>query len=96
MLAVGPLRNVCAEGQEACKGRSIPMEKLDRLVTERLAHRLLTPDRVGNLLAGLIERQAARDEDHATRPDGPEGEGDRRRVSSRTALRRDLKRDCGF
>jgi hypothetical protein len=37
------------------------MEKLDRLVTERLPHQLLTPDRVGNLLAGL------RDEDHATR-----------------------------
>jgi site-specific DNA recombinase len=51
----------------ACKGRSIPMEKLDRLVTERLADQLLTPERVGNLLAGLVERQASRDEDHGAR-----------------------------
>jgi site-specific DNA recombinase len=43
------------------------MEKLDKLVTERLADQLLTPERVGNLLAGLVERQASRDEDHATR-----------------------------
>jgi site-specific DNA recombinase len=58
----------CAQkGKTACAGRSIPMEKLDKLVTERLADQLLTPERVGNLLAGLVERQASRDEDHATR-----------------------------
>ncbi|MGB3540068.1 MAG: recombinase family protein [Mesorhizobium sp.] len=58
----------CAQqGKSACKGRSIPMEKLDRLVTERLADRLLTPERIGDLLAGLMQRQAAKDEDHATR-----------------------------
>lgn len=58
----------CAQhGKSACKGRSIPMEKLDRLVTERLADRLLTPERVSRLLAGLMERQAAKDEDHTAR-----------------------------
>lgn len=58
----------CAQqGKSACKGRSIPMEKLDRLVTERLADRLLTRERVADLLAGLMQRQAARDEDHANR-----------------------------
>jgi hypothetical protein len=58
----------CAQkGKAACEGRSIPMEKLDRLVTERLADQLLTPERVGNLLAGLLERQATRDEDHSSR-----------------------------
>jgi site-specific DNA recombinase len=58
----------CAQkGKAACPGRSIPMEKLDRLVTERLADSLLTPERVGNLLTGLMERQASRDEDHAAR-----------------------------
>jgi len=58
----------CAQkGRAACKGRSIPMEKLDRLVTERLADQLLTPERVGKLLVGLLERQSARDEDHAVR-----------------------------
>ena len=60
--------STCArQGKSACKGRSIPMDKLDRLVTERLADRLLTPERVGNLLAGLMERQAGKDEDHAAR-----------------------------
>ena len=45
--------STCArQGKSACKGRSIPMDKLDRLVTERLADRLLTPERVGDLLAG--------------------------------------------
>ncbi len=58
----------CAQqGKSACRGRSIPMEKLDRLVTERLADRLLTPERIGDLLAGLMQRQVAKDEDHATR-----------------------------
>ena len=58
----------CAQqGKAACKGRSVPMDKLDRLVTERLADQLLTPERVGNLLVGLMERQAAKDEDHTAR-----------------------------
>ncbi len=60
--------STCArQGKSACEGRSIPMDKLDRLVTDRLADRLLTPERVGDLLAGLMERQAAKNEDHATR-----------------------------
>lgn len=43
------------------------MDKLDRLITERLADRLLTPSASRTLLAGLMERQAARNEDHAAR-----------------------------
>ena len=39
------------------------MEKLDRLVTERL----LMPNRVRSLLEGLLQRQAAKEEDHAAR-----------------------------
>lgn len=58
----------CAQrGKSACKGRSIPMEKLDRLVCEKLADRLLTPERVTELIAGLLTRQALRNEDHAHR-----------------------------
>ena len=49
------------------QGSLIPMDKLDRLVSERLADRLLTPERVGKLLIGLMERQPARDDDHAGR-----------------------------
>jgi site-specific DNA recombinase len=43
------------------------MDKLDTLVTERLADQLFTPARVGKLLAGLLERQAAKDEDYSVR-----------------------------
>lgn len=58
----------CAQqGKAACKGRSIPMDKLDQLVTERLADRLLTPEHVGKLLIGLMERQTAKDEDYGSR-----------------------------
>jgi site-specific DNA recombinase len=58
----------CAQqGKTACKGRSIPMDKLDRLVTERIADQLLTPERVGKLLAGLLERQASKEEDYSNR-----------------------------
>ncbi|WP_249792848.1 hypothetical protein [Bradyrhizobium sp. BRP22] len=43
------------------------MDKLDSLVTERLADQLLTPERVAELLSGLMERRAARDEDYSSR-----------------------------
>lgn len=43
------------------------MEKLDRLVTERLADQLLTPERIGKILTGIIERQASKDEDYSGR-----------------------------
>lgn len=58
----------CAlKGKEACKGRSIPMDRLDRLVTERIVDQLLTAERVGRLLGDLMDRQAARDVDQASR-----------------------------
>ncbi|WP_246756907.1 zinc ribbon domain-containing protein [Bradyrhizobium neotropicale] len=58
----------CAQqGKAACKGRSVPMDKLDSLVTERLADQLLTPERVAELLSRLMERQAARDEGYSSR-----------------------------
>ena len=46
----------CAQqGKSACKGRSIPMDRLDTLVTERLAETLFAPDRVRDILGGLLE-----------------------------------------
>ncbi|HEX2841360.1 zinc ribbon domain-containing protein [Hyphomicrobium sp.] len=58
----------CAQkGKAACMGRSIPMDKLDRLVSEKLAERLLAPERVEELLSGLMQRQGSRNEDHAKR-----------------------------
>jgi site-specific DNA recombinase len=58
----------CAQkGKEACKGRSIPMDKLDDLVIGRLADQLLTPERVGQLLRGLMDRQTSKDQDYSNR-----------------------------
>lgn len=55
------------KGKSACKGRSIPMDKLDDIVLDVLGDKLLTERFVEALLAGLLERQTARDEDHAQR-----------------------------
>lgn len=43
------------------------MDRLDNAVTERLADQLLTPERMQSLLSGLMDRQTARDADHAQR-----------------------------
>jgi site-specific DNA recombinase len=45
-------------GKTACKGRSIPMDRLDQLVTSHVADRLLVPDRVASLLADIVDRRA--------------------------------------
>jgi site-specific DNA recombinase len=58
----------CARlGKTACTGQAIPMDELDTAVTERLASQLLTPERLTRVLAGLMQRQAGRQEDHAAR-----------------------------
>ena len=58
----------CAQkGKTACKGRSVPMDRLDDAVMERISDQLLTPERVGELLRGLMDRQTRKDEDHASR-----------------------------
>jgi site-specific DNA recombinase len=58
----------CAQkGKSACKGRAVPMDRLDAAVMNSLADQLLTPERVGALLRGLMDRQTARDEDYAHR-----------------------------
>ncbi|CAH1665943.1 Recombinase family protein [Hyphomicrobiales bacterium] len=58
----------CAQkGKTACKGRSVPMDRLDAAVMESMADQLLTPERVAALLRGLMDRQTRRDEDYANR-----------------------------
>jgi site-specific DNA recombinase len=44
----------------ASKGRSIPMEKLDSLVAEHLADRLLQPERLEEVLASVVDRRQER------------------------------------
>jgi site-specific DNA recombinase len=52
--------NCATKGKTACKGRSIPMQKLDTLVTEHLLERLFRPERVAEILASLSSRRAER------------------------------------
>jgi site-specific DNA recombinase len=48
------------QGKSACKGRSIGMGKLDTLVTQHLADRLLNKERIAEMLASLASRRAAK------------------------------------
>jgi hypothetical protein len=45
-------------GKTACAGRSIRMDKLDTLVTQHLADRLLDPQRLSEMLSTLAARRA--------------------------------------
>jgi site-specific DNA recombinase len=49
------------KGKSVCKGRHIPMARLDSLVVNNVKERLLTPKRLTNILQALIERQGAKD-----------------------------------
>ncbi|WP_280712001.1 recombinase family protein [Bradyrhizobium sp. BR13661] len=46
------------QGKMACKGRSIPMKKLDDLVTTHLVDRLFNPERLTAILASVSARRA--------------------------------------
>ena len=53
--------STCAsKGKSVCKGRSIRMDKLDRLVTEHLVERLFEPERLAAMLDSLAARRAER------------------------------------
>jgi site-specific DNA recombinase len=55
--------STCArKGKSACKGRSIRMDKLDRLVTDNLVERLFRPERLAAILASLTARRAEKAE----------------------------------
>jgi len=48
----------CAsKGKTSCKGRSVPMDKLDDLVTAGLVDRLFEPVRLANILSALTARR---------------------------------------
>lgn len=46
------------QGVTGCKGRSIPVEKLDTLVTDRLIERLFQPERLTEILASVCADRA--------------------------------------
>ncbi len=50
------------QAETGCKGRSIPMEKLDNLVAEHVADRLLQPGQLEEILASVLDRRQERAE----------------------------------
>src|SRR6202034_2974140 len=50
------------QGETGCKGRSIPMEKLDNLVAGHIEDRLLAPERLEEVLASVLDRRQERTE----------------------------------
>ena len=48
------------KGKTACKGRSIPMERLDTMVVDELSAQLFTSERLTAVLASLSARRASR------------------------------------
>jgi site-specific DNA recombinase len=55
--------STCArKGKSACKGRSIRMDKLDGLVTDRLVEQLFHPERLAAILGSLTTRRAEKAE----------------------------------
>jgi site-specific DNA recombinase len=45
------------QGDTGCKGRAIPMDKLDRMVVNHIEERLLDPERIEEILATLLDRR---------------------------------------
>lgn len=54
------------QGKTACRGRTIRMDELDTIVVSHLEERLLAPERLEELLGGLLKRR----EEHAGRLKG--------------------------
>ncbi len=50
------------QGETGCKGRSIPMQKLDNLVAGHIEDRLLQPERLEEVLASVLDRRQERTE----------------------------------
>lgn len=50
------------QGETGCKGRTIPMEKLDSVVAEHIEQRLLQPKRLEEVLAAVLYRRKERAE----------------------------------
>ncbi|MCR4268437.1 recombinase family protein [Nitratireductor sp. ZSWI3] len=48
------------QGKTGCKGRTIPMDKLDNLVADHIGDRLLQPKRLETILASVIDRRQER------------------------------------
>ncbi len=50
------------QGETGCKGRTVPMEKLDSVVAEHIEQRLLQPKRLEEVLSAVLHRRKERTE----------------------------------
>jgi site-specific DNA recombinase len=50
------------QGKTGCKGRSMPMSRLDDLVADHIEDRLLRPERLETILASVLDRRQERTE----------------------------------
>ena len=50
------------QGETGCKGRTVPMEKLDSVVAEHIEQRLLQPKRLEQILSRVLDRREERAE----------------------------------
>ncbi|TGY88810.1 recombinase family protein [Marinicauda algicola] len=50
------------QGETGCKGRAIPMDKLDNLVAGHIEERLLEPERLEDILSSVLDRRQERAE----------------------------------
>jgi len=53
------------QGETGCKGRTVPMVKLDSVVAEHIEHRLLQPKRLEEVLSAVLHRRKERAERRA-------------------------------
>jgi len=53
------------QGNTGCRGRTVPMEKLDTLVADHIEHRLLLPSRLEKILSSVLDRREERTERQA-------------------------------
>ena len=54
------------QGETGCKGRTVPMDKLDTLVADHIEQRLLRPKRLEEILSSVLDRREERAERRAT------------------------------
>ena len=54
------------QGETGCKGRTVPMDKLDRVVADHIEHRLLQPKRLEDILSSVLDRRQERAERRTT------------------------------
>ncbi len=62
------------KGKSVCKGRHVPMPKLDALVLQNVKEQLLVPERLTSILEALMERRSEKDQAVADRRKSLEGE----------------------